>query len=138
MPFFLTSQNLMWYNFDREIPTLQMYVDSLNEAGVDMIVVLSHCGIERDTVITHQIKGITVLVSGFDGRGLREPYEDPYTHTIVVRGYGGLSEVGRLDLWFDREHKVLKKYRGKLISLLVDEVPPDPKWLKFKVRDYFE
>lgn len=131
MPFFLPSFAKRNFYFLPEIPTAQEYADSLKKLGVDLVVLISHAGIERDTIISHEVKGIDILVSGFDGRGLREPYEDPYTHTIVVRGYGGLSEVGRLDLYINKKFKIIKKYRGELTSLIVEEAPPEPKWLKF-------
>lgn len=132
MPFLLPSFAKRQFSFLPEIPVVQTFVDSLRRMGVDLVFVASHAGIERDTIISHEVKGIDVLISGFDGRGLWEPYEDPFTHTVVVRGYGGLSEVGRLDLWVAERFAILKKYEGRLISLLVDEAPPDPKWLKFK------
>jgi len=131
MPFLLPSFAKRQFYFLPEIPTVQQYVDSLKKLNVDLIVVLSHAGVEKDTIISHKVKGIDVLVSGFDGRGMREPYEDPYTHTIVVRGYGGLSEVGRLDLYIDRKFKTIRDYNGKLLSLIVEEALPEPKWLTF-------
>lgn len=126
MPIYMLREKIKGFYFLKEIPTAKKMVKLLKEKRVDVIILLSHTGQERELLLAKEVKGIDVIVGGFDGRGFREPYEDFETHTIVVRTYGRLSDVGKLILYFDPTHKTITGYEGKLVTLLLEEIPPDP------------
>ncbi len=119
MPFW-TRDN---YFFSREVETARKMAHFLrDEKKVDIVVALTHIGLARDTLLIDSVPDIDVIVGGFDGRGMREPYESPYTHGIVVRTYERLTSIGRLDLFFDKKDRTIVGYKWKSISLSLEEV----------------
>lgn len=57
-----------------EIKTVRIEAANLRAKGVDIIIVLSHCGIERDTEIAHEGgTDIDIIVGG-------------HTHTLLYNG----------------------------------------------------
>jgi 2',3'-cyclic-nucleotide 2'-phosphodiesterase (5'-nucleotidase family) len=126
MPIYMLREKIEGLHFLKEIPTARRMVKELRERGADIIILLSHTGQDRELLIAREVKGIDVIIGGFDGRGFREPYEDPETHTVVVRTYGRLSDVGKLTLYYDRNYRILTGYEGELVTLLLEEIPPDP------------
>ncbi|MCF7808117.1 MAG: hypothetical protein K9M49_04475 [Candidatus Marinimicrobia bacterium] len=87
--------------------------------------------------------GLSVIFSGGTNAGYNLPWEDPVTHTLVYQGYGNGSNIGHAILTFDvRSGQLLKvekpTYRGNLITLTADDVPPDEEmvtWIKKKSAD---
>jgi len=136
---FLEKSQSRPFKFLKEIETAQKMVDVLkNKEKVDFVVALTNIGMDRDTLLARVVKGLDLIIGGFDGRGLREAYEDPQTHTIYVRTYTGLSDVGVINLYFDTRTRVLVGYNNFLETLFVDRYELDPKildWLEsFKNR----
>ncbi len=82
--------------------------------------------------VAHAVPGIDAFFGGHIHKGFDEPWEDPYTHTILFQTYGRGSGVGHVDLLIDRESKTLigyelPSYRGDLITLFEDQWWPDEK-----------
>ena len=141
--------------FSREIQSAKVQVQSLRDQGVNCIIGLSHLGVPYqredefaefvdtyedesdfgDRVITnlelgHLVNGIDLIVSGGTNAGYNTPWEDPQTHTIIVQGYGGASNIGHIVLYVHRKTGTLAGYknpfaRGVLFTLSTDDVQPD-------------
>lgn len=98
----------------------------------------------------HFVEGIDVIVTGGIAKGYDHPWEDPNTHTLIVQNYGNLTGIGHLELLIDDETKSISGYeyptdRGMLITLLEDDIPPDPlmaetiqKWVDDAKISYYE
>ncbi len=127
---YLWKRNQQGLFFTRDIETAQKMVDSLRSVGADLIWVLSNMGFQRDTMLARRVQGIDLIIGSFDGFGLREAYEDPQTHTIVVRTYNSLSEVGWISLYVDRKTRQLVGYNYRTETLFVDRFEPDPAILR--------
>ncbi len=123
---YLWKRNQRGLFFKRDIQTAQEMVDSLRREGADLIWVLSNMGFQRDTMLARRVPGIDLIIGSFDGFGLREAYEDPQTHTIVVRTYNGLSEVGWLSLYVSPKTRQVVGYNYRTETLFVDRYEPDP------------
>jgi 2',3'-cyclic-nucleotide 2'-phosphodiesterase (5'-nucleotidase family) len=119
MPFWTRDH----YFFGREVETARKLAHFLkHDKGADIVIALTHIGQARDTLLIDSVPDIDVIVGGFDGRGMREAYESPYTHGIVVRTYERLTSIGRLDLFYDRKDKTIVDYKWNAISLSLEEV----------------
>ncbi len=133
-PVFLLQHHLKPFYVARDVPTARQMVRELRAQGVDFVVALTNLGVSRDTMLARVVPGIDLIIGSFDGRGMRQAYEDPVHHTIVVRTYSGLSDVGLLRLYFDPQTRTLVKYEYEETSLFVDRFPPDPDILKVVER----
>lgn len=111
-------------------------VRRLEADGVDIIVVLSHSGYERDLAIAAEIPGVDVLVGGHTNTYLANgdpDAEGPYPTVVtapsgdkvlVVTAFAYGKYLGRLDVRFDAQGRVVGWGGGPI--LLDDTVPPDP------------
>ncbi len=146
--------------FSREFPSAKAQVKALKDQGANFIIGLSHLGVPYqredefaefvdtyedetdfgDRVITnlelgHLVKGIDLIVSGGTNAGYNTPWEDPQTHTLIVQGYGGASNIGHIVLYVHRKTGTLAGYknpfsRGVLFTLSTDDIRPDQKMAK--------
>jgi len=147
--------------FGREISTAKAQVKMLKEQGANCIIGLSHLGVPYqredefaefvdtyedesdfgDRVITnlelgHLASGIDLIVSGGTNAGYNTPWEDPQTHTLIVQGYGGASNIGHVILYIHRSTGTLAGYkepfsRGVLLTLSTDDIQPDVDMAKY-------
>lgn len=113
-----------------EIETARKIVDKLQEEGVDIIIALTSIGFEKDKKLAREIQGIDIIIGGYTGWALYEPYEDPVTHTLIVRLYPDFSSVGRFILKVDPETKKISDYDYETITLLSEEYPVDPNFIE--------
>jgi len=141
--------------FGSEINSAREQIKMLEGQGANCIIGLSHLGVPyqrenefaefvdtyedesdfSDRVITnlelgHLVEGIDLIVSGGTNAGYNTPWEDPQTHTLIVQGYGGASNIGHITLYIHRESGTLAGYkkpfsRGVLLTLSTDDVRPD-------------
>jgi len=141
--------------FSREIPVANTAIQALKGQGVNCIIGLFHLGVPyqrenefaefvdtyeeesdfTDRVITnlemaHLTKGVDLIVSGGTNAGYNTPWEDPQTHTVVVQGYGGASNIGHIILYVHKESGTLAGYkqpfsRGVLLTLSTDDIQVD-------------
>ncbi len=96
---------------------------------VDLVVVLSHCGLEPDSLLAVAVPGIDIIVSGHDHVALPEPRLVPNRNrngiggTLLVEAGSRGDFLGRLDL--EMEGRRILDFRGRLLPVGPD-LPPDP------------
>lgn len=84
------------------------------QGQVDLVVLLSHLGLETDRQLAQQIEGIQVIVGGLDRKLLEEP--ERVGNTLIVQaGYNG-EWLGRLDAAFTRDGTPVE-YRETILTL---------------------
>ncbi len=108
--------------------TLQFLVDYLRKEA-DLVVLLSHSGVDKDIETVKKIKGIDVIVGGHSHTFMEKAYQINQNgrKTIVVQAGEFGIKLGRLDVDFDKNG--INHYNYKLLPL--DEtVPKDKKVLK--------
>lgn len=120
-----TPENMRGIVVQSEIPTARQWMDTLRAKGVDLVIGLHHTGFNRDKIIADSVPGFDVIVGAHTHTGLRQAYECPNNHTIVVQTYGHLSTVGKLELMIDPKTKQIVGYQNELRELFTEEVPPD-------------
>ncbi len=89
----------------------------------------------QDHDLSELVPGIDVLIGGHSHTGLFPPYEDPRNHTLVVQAYSKGSALGRLDLYIDKKHKAIIKYKSTNYTPFVDSSAPDKK-IEAKINKY--
>jgi len=154
-PYKLLPGQTWGVTFQPEIPTLKHQLAALQSRDVNCVIGLFHLGVpyQRENefaefidtyedegnvgsrIITnlelaHLVPGVDIIVSGGTNAGYNTPWEDPLTHTLVVQGYGGASNIGHIILYIDKQTGTLAGYkqpfsRGVLFTLSTDDVQPD-------------
>lgn len=106
--------------FEDPIATARRLVPELRRQ-VDLMVVLSHLGLEADRRLAAEVEGIDVIVGGHSHDALTEPLVVGDT-VIVQAGHDG-SHLGRLDLVVGVDGVELRG--GRLVPVTAD-LPADP------------
>lgn len=115
---------------DRAAPIARREVQKLRAAGCDLVVALSHLGVDDDQVLADSVAGIDLIVGGHSHTFLNQMML--VKRADATNGWGGTGIVqtgcyginlGRIDVDFDGTHPTAAAY--KLIP--VDStVTPDP------------
>jgi 2',3'-cyclic-nucleotide 2'-phosphodiesterase (5'-nucleotidase family) len=120
-----TPENMRGLDILREIPAARQWLDTLRAKGVDLVIGLHHVGFYRDKVIADSVPGFDVIIGAHSHTGLRQAYECPNNHTIIVQTFGHLSTVGKLELMIDPKTRQIVGYQSELRELFTEEVTPD-------------
>jgi len=102
----------------------QSIVDSLVaeiDPVTDVIIVLSHMGLQYDRKLAGETKGIDLIVGGHTHDVLREP--ELVNGVIIVQAGSKCRYLGRIDLTVDADSVV--DYKGELIPMLTEGIVPD-------------
>lgn len=134
------------------VDSVQAEVDRLRNEGIRHIVLLSHVNHADDLQLAEQLSGVDIIVSGHDHvllgnendlpdwthRRIKGPYpavvEDREGNTtLVVSAWEWTRAVGRLDVEFDDQGRIVDWSGGPVITEL--EITEDSE-LAQKVADY--
>ncbi len=111
------------WNFGINTSHAQKMVNKLkNEEKVDLVVVLSHNGLEVDRKFASLINGIDIIVGGHTHDILPAP--QIINNTIIVQAGTHGKFVGRIDL--NVRNKRIVDYDHKLIPIVTNWIKPDP------------
>ena len=99
-------------------------VEQLKEQDVDLIVGITHLGVDPDRQLARNVDGIDIIVGGHSHTRLEEP--ERVRDTLILQAGNDLTSIGRLDLKLDAESNQILEYRGGLVTLYHELYPPDP------------
>lgn len=120
----ISSTNPDEYFVYDEIETLQEIVDEVDVKS-DLIIVLSHCGVEKDKKIAKEVKGIDLIIGGHSHTFLKKPIKIKQKNGDIVlisqNGEFG-KDVGKWHLDVDGDK--IKKYKFKQV-LINDKLKED-------------
>lgn len=89
---------------------------------VDLVVLVTHSGVEADRALARQVEGIDVIVGGHSHRELAQPLVE--NGVLIVQAGAHGRNLGRLTLTI--ENGGVTAYHGELIPLLpIDGADPD-------------
>ncbi|MBD3335107.1 MAG: hypothetical protein GF355_06290, partial [Candidatus Eisenbacteria bacterium] len=114
------------------VPAVQALADSLDPA-TDLLVVLSHMGIEEDRRLARQVSGIDLIVGGHSHTRLAEPERVGEVH--IAHAGSRLTQAGELRIRVEDDR--IAQLTGRLVDLWIDEMEPQPD-LGTKVEHYQE
>ncbi len=94
------------------IETAQKYIDELS-SKTDILIALTHAGVDEDSVLAANVKGLHVIVGGHSHTRLRNPKN--VNGVIIVQAGSNCENLGILDLTI--ENKTITKSYGTLLQL---------------------
>jgi 2',3'-cyclic-nucleotide 2'-phosphodiesterase (5'-nucleotidase family) len=94
------------------IETIQQLVDTLS-SRTDLLIALTHEGIEDDSLLAMNVKGLNVIVGGHSHTRLRHP--KIVNGVVIVQTGSNCENLGILDLTIEN-HRIVR-YNGELLPL---------------------
>lgn len=88
---------------------------------VDLVVPLTHCGVEVDRELARAHPELALIVGGHSHTYLKEGVREG--STLIVQAGSKASAVGRVDLWLDPRTKAVLESRARLVDLLEEPAP---------------
>ncbi len=149
------------YLITPEKEAVEIALEEVYSQGAEVVILVSHLGQppdpERYTARVYEawengeeytkdfaynsaelscmIEGIDFIVSGHTHVGLREPWVNPLTHTIVVQGYANGTGIGHIRIAIDTETGSIVGYDmpdgEEYVSLMHDRFWPDQEQLEY-------
>jgi 5'-nucleotidase/UDP-sugar diphosphatase len=123
LPILTMRENTKGLRILDEVPVVRKYIAELKNQGVNLIVVLSHMGIDADKALADSVQSIDVIIGGHSHTTLCRPIKR--NHTIICQAGTRGRWLGDLDLTVDLAGDSVYRYNGKLIETVVDSVPAD-------------
>ncbi len=116
---------------------MQKTVNAAREAGAQVVVVLSHNGMDVDLKMASRISGIDAIMGGHTHDGVPTPVvvENPGGKTLVTNAGSNSKFLGVLDL--DVQNGKVRDFRYKLLPVFSNLIPADPEMTAYinKVRE---
>ena len=120
--------------------SMQKLVDEVRAKGVQLVVLLSHNGMDVDLKMASRVRGIDAIFGGHthDGVPLAVPVKNPGGVTLVTNAGSNGKFLGVMD--FDVKGGKLADYRYRLLPVFANQLRPDPEMeaLITRVRAPFE
>ena len=103
----------------------QSMVDALRDQGAELVVVLSHNGMDVDLKMAQRVSGIDVILGGHthDGVPMPEIVNSPSGRTLVVNSGSNGKFLSVMDL--DVRHGHLVDYRFRMLPVFSNFLPAD-------------
>ena len=103
----------------------QSMVNSLRDQGAELVVVLSHNGMDVDLKMAQRVSGIDVILGGHthDGVPVPEIVNSPSGRTLVVNSGSNGKFLSVMDL--DVRHGHLADYRFRMLPVFSNFLPAD-------------
>ncbi len=115
-------QNVAGVRFLPPGETARQWIPRLRREGVQVLIVLSHLGLEADIELARGVDGIDAIVGGHSHNRVSEPIQ--IGSTLIVQAGAHGSDLGRLDL--ELRGGRLDAHRRQLLDLDHDRYAPDP------------
>ncbi len=119
---------------------MQKVVDESRGKGAQLVVVLSHNGMDVDLKMASRVRGIDAIFGGHthDGVPMAVPVKNPGGTTLVTNAGSNSKFLGVMD--FDVKGGKLVDYRYRLLPIFANQLRPDPEMeaLITRVRAPFE
>jgi 2',3'-cyclic-nucleotide 2'-phosphodiesterase (5'-nucleotidase family) len=124
LPALSLEKNLAGYRVRDIDSSLNMYIPALRaEHHVDLVVLVSHMGVDQDTLLAARRSDIDVIVGGHTHTALASPIRKG--RAIVVQAGSRGRYLGRLDLDVDLDGDSVASYDGRLIETVAGSASPD-------------
>ncbi len=114
------------WSFGIREENMQKIVDEVRSKKVDIVIVISHNGMDVDKKLVSRVKGIDVILGGHTHDGVPKPVVVGNTLVIGSGCYGKF--LSRLDL--EVKGKRITDYSYRLIPVMSEMIDPDPEMSK--------
>ena len=128
------------WTFGIQEENLQKVVDEVRAKGVQVVVLLSHNGMDVDLKMASRVRGIDAIFGGHthDGVPVAVPVGNPGGKTLVTNAGCNSKFLGVMD--FDVQAGRVADFRYRLLPIFANQIKADPAMdaLITKVRQPFE
>jgi sulfur-oxidizing protein SoxB len=129
------------WSFGIRDDSMQKYVNEVRKKGAQVVVVLSHNGMDVDIKMASRVRGIDAIFGGHTHDAVPKPLEvkDPDgNRTLVINSGSNTKFLAVLDL--DVQNGKIKDYSFNLLPIFANLLPADPEMDAYikKVRQPFE
>jgi len=111
---FITHRDARDFDFIEPVEEFGRVLGELPE-GVDLVIPLSHCGVDADRALASAFPDLALIVGGHSHTFLREPVRVGATR--LVQAGAKATVVGRVDLWIDPRTKRVVEVAARLVDL---------------------
>ena len=120
---------------------MQERVEEARDEGAEVVIVLSHNGMDVDLKMASRVSGIDAIMGGHTHDGVPQPIrvKDPDgNHTLVINSGSNSKFLSLLDL--DVQDGKVKNFRYKLLPVFSELLPADPGMTAYiqSVREPYE
>ncbi len=114
------------WSFGIQEQHLQQTVDAVRGKGAQLVVLLSHNGMDVDLKLASRVRGMDAILGGHthDGVPLAVPVNNAGGTTLVTNAGSNGKFLGVLDCVV--KGKQLLDYRYRLLPVFANQLPPDP------------
>jgi len=128
------------WSFGIQDESMQKVVDEVRAKGAQVVVLLSHNGMDVDLKMATRVRGIDAIFGGHthDGVPLAVPVANAGGKTLVTNAGSNSKFLGLMD--FDVKGGKVVDYRYRLLPIFANQLPADPQMdaLIAKVRQPYE
>jgi sulfur-oxidizing protein SoxB len=128
------------WSFGIQEERMQKIVDEARGKGAEVVVVLSHNGMDVDLKMASRVTGIDAIMGGHTHDGVPEPVvvANAGGKTLVTNAGSNSKFLGVLDL--DVQNGKVRDFRYKLLPVFSNLIPADPEMTAYinKVREPYE
>lgn len=125
-PCITMPSNVKGLIFEDPAEVFNKYYPVLKSKGADIIIVLSHLGLDEDKKLASKVRGIDIIVGGHQHIPVNKPVYNKKHHTIITQAgcYG--EYLGRIVLCIDKVNKKIKSFTedNELILIKPSELVP--------------
>ncbi len=90
----------------------------------DVIVLLTHCGVQTDAAIAGAVEGIDLIVGGHSHTELKTALNVNGTRIVQAKSY--FERVGIIDFAWDPETRKITDFTSRLVTIDADTMANDP------------
>ena len=114
------------WNFGIREEAMQKTVDAARAQGAQLVVLLSHNGMDVDLKLASRVRGIDAILGGHthDGVPVAVPVSNPGGKTLVTNAGSNGKFLGVMD--FDVRGGKLQDFRYRLLPIFANQLQPDP------------
>lgn len=112
-------RNIEGITIMKEADALRKILPTVKKEKPDIIIVLSHIGLESDITLAEQFPEVDLFVGGHSHTAVHKPLKKG--RSIIVQADCKTRHVGELDITVSAAKNRITSYRGKLIEVLSDE-----------------
>ncbi|MBI3928302.1 MAG: bifunctional metallophosphatase/5'-nucleotidase [Armatimonadetes bacterium] len=111
--------------FEPGVDALEREKKHLEAQGADLVVVLSHSGLDADREMAKRFPGEELLiVGGHSHDRLEQPVQEAGNYIVQAGSHG--KQLGKVQVTFDRQKKRIVGVDGGLLTVDPAKVVPDP------------
>ncbi len=110
--------------FEDPEDALERELPKLKAAGAEMVIALTHCGLEDDIELAEEFPGQGMLIIGGHSHDSLDGPMEVAGNWVAQAGSHG-RQLGRIQVDFDTAKRAIKKVTGELLVVDPEKTPPD-------------